>query len=341
MKLLKKLAFLLIFAIAITSFISCSWLKGKSAYEIAVKNGFVGSESEWLESLKGTDGKDAVNGTDGIGITNITIDYMGRVVITLTDGTVHEIEVTDTSCTHDYIVEVVSPSCTESGYTQFTCRACEFAYANNFTPATGHHFYERFCVFCSEEESFGEIEHDISWYDKDIYNFEISTKEQLAGLAYLVNTGVDNFSNKKIIQTANIDLMSAEWMPIGTENTPFAGTYDAQNLTISNLKLNKDSSYIGLFGYSLGIVKNINISNASVTVSGYNEYIAIACGFSNKALEGISTSGYIDLCRWRCRKNKRSHQELLKLHRNKRRSVRGRYCRIFNIHRQLYINKPF
>ena len=36
---------------------------GKSAYDIAVGHGFIGSETEWLESLKGTDGKD---GKDGI-----------------------------------------------------------------------------------------------------------------------------------------------------------------------------------------------------------------------------------------------------------------------------------
>ncbi|MGN1224875.1 MAG: hypothetical protein ACI4TG_07205, partial [Ruminococcus sp.] len=38
---------------------------GKSAYEIAVENGFVGTEMEWLESLKGADGKDGINGKDG------------------------------------------------------------------------------------------------------------------------------------------------------------------------------------------------------------------------------------------------------------------------------------
>ena len=38
---------------------------GKSAYEIAVAYGFVGTETEWLESLKGADGKDGVNGKDG------------------------------------------------------------------------------------------------------------------------------------------------------------------------------------------------------------------------------------------------------------------------------------
>lgn len=38
---------------------------GKSAFEIAVEHGFVGTEDEWLESLKGADGKDGVNGKDG------------------------------------------------------------------------------------------------------------------------------------------------------------------------------------------------------------------------------------------------------------------------------------
>lgn len=33
---------------------------GKSAYEIAVDNGFVGTETEWLESLKGQDGRDGI-----------------------------------------------------------------------------------------------------------------------------------------------------------------------------------------------------------------------------------------------------------------------------------------
>lgn len=37
----------------------------KSSYEISVEHGFVGTETEWLESLKGVDGKDGVNGKDG------------------------------------------------------------------------------------------------------------------------------------------------------------------------------------------------------------------------------------------------------------------------------------
>ena len=38
---------------------------GRSAYEIAIENGFVGTVAEWLESLKGRDGKDGLPGKDG------------------------------------------------------------------------------------------------------------------------------------------------------------------------------------------------------------------------------------------------------------------------------------
>lgn len=38
---------------------------GKSAYQVAVDNGFVGTEQQWLTSLKGQDGADGINGSDG------------------------------------------------------------------------------------------------------------------------------------------------------------------------------------------------------------------------------------------------------------------------------------
>lgn len=38
---------------------------GESAYEIALRHGFVGTEEEWLESLKGSDGSNGKDGTDG------------------------------------------------------------------------------------------------------------------------------------------------------------------------------------------------------------------------------------------------------------------------------------
>ena len=58
---------------------------GKSAYEIAVDNGFVGTETEWLESLKGSDGK------DGKSISTITKDDDNNIIVTFTDGSTQNI----------------------------------------------------------------------------------------------------------------------------------------------------------------------------------------------------------------------------------------------------------
>lgn len=42
-------------------------IDGRSAYEVAIENGFEGTEEEWLASLEGTDGRDGVDGKDGAG----------------------------------------------------------------------------------------------------------------------------------------------------------------------------------------------------------------------------------------------------------------------------------
>lgn len=50
---------MLVCIFAVSAFIVMGGLRGESAYDLAVKNGFVGTETEWLNSLKGGDGADA------------------------------------------------------------------------------------------------------------------------------------------------------------------------------------------------------------------------------------------------------------------------------------------
>ena len=59
MKLLKTLAVVLAALLFTFSLAAC---RGASAYEIAVRNGYTGTEAEWIRSLQGVDG---VNGKDG------------------------------------------------------------------------------------------------------------------------------------------------------------------------------------------------------------------------------------------------------------------------------------
>ena len=58
---------------------------GKSAYEIAVDNGFTGTEEEWLESLKGEQGE------AGRSITAITKDENNNIIVTFSDNTTQNI----------------------------------------------------------------------------------------------------------------------------------------------------------------------------------------------------------------------------------------------------------
>jgi hypothetical protein len=48
-------------------------INGASAYEIAVEGGFVGTEAQWLLTLKGTDGVDGTDGTNGTDGRNLQV----------------------------------------------------------------------------------------------------------------------------------------------------------------------------------------------------------------------------------------------------------------------------
>ncbi len=80
----------------ITGILSNATLQGDSAYTVAVKNGFVGTEAEWLASLKGDQGDQGIQGpigptgptgATGNGISSIDMGSSGWMSIHTTDGT--------------------------------------------------------------------------------------------------------------------------------------------------------------------------------------------------------------------------------------------------------------
>lgn len=92
----------------------------------------------------------------------------------------------------------------------------------------------------------------------------IYSKEDLKDVANLVNNG-NGLLRKTVKLMAPIDLNNEEWTPIGTQNSPFKGTFDGNNQTISNLKITSGASNVGLFGFTTdGEIKNLQIRNASV-----------------------------------------------------------------------------
>ena len=110
--------------------------------------------------------------------------------------------------------------------------------------------------------------------------YQISSPQELAGIAYQVNSGNNLFSGKYFIQTADIDLSTYWWNPIGTifdsdsdGDNVFFGNYDGGNYTISNLFINS-GKFQGLFGYVdnnvadiTNFIKNINLDNVNISSS--------------------------------------------------------------------------
>ena len=52
---------------------------------------------------------------------------------------------------HEYTTVVTDPTCTEGGYTTYTC-ACGDSYVADETPAAGHNFVDGFCGICGEAD---------------------------------------------------------------------------------------------------------------------------------------------------------------------------------------------
>ncbi|NLA86159.1 MAG: S-layer homology domain-containing protein, partial [Clostridiales bacterium] len=90
---------------------------------------------------------------------------------------------------------------------------------------------------------------DTAWYDPSATSFTLTTAEQLAGLAVLVNGG-NNFTGKTVVLGYDIDLFGIEWIPIGIDTNDglkaFAGTFNGNNKTVSNLVIN--TAYVGNAG---------------------------------------------------------------------------------------------
>ena len=131
---------------------------------------------------------------------------------------------------------------------------------------------------------------DIFWYNEARAEFTISTAEQLAGLAKLVNWGVADFKGKTVKLGANIRLNNAanwrkwdkrrpknEWMPIGETltigGTPaehehitryFLGVFDGCGFVVSGIYINS-SHACGLFGVlDDGTVKNLGVVDSYI-----------------------------------------------------------------------------
>ncbi len=130
----------------------------------------------------------------------------------------------------------------------------------------------------------------------------ISTVDDLKALAENVNAG-NKYTKQYFKLNDNIDLKSEPWTPIGTNSNAFEGYLDGNDKMISNLYINGNLSYQGLFGNIKGTgmakttypsVKNLAIENAQVVGGSYVGVLsgkAYVCKIENVKVLNSSAEG--------------------------------------------------
>ena len=139
--------------------------------------------------------------------------------------------------------------------------------------------------------------------------FLISTKDQLNNIRNHLSAYF-KLSNDIIIFESDYTSSGmfynegAGWVPIGSnESNAFRGHFDGCGYKISGIKITVNiteswgsgQQYYGLFGYSYGTIKNVNIKNAALSVYDYNHnvYVGTLCGYNRGTLESIVCEGSV------------------------------------------------
>ena len=108
----------------------------------------------------------------------------------------------------------------------------------------------------------------------------IKTGEQLAFLAQQVNAGT--YSSGVYFKLSNsINLAGKPWTPIGNKNNQFKGKFDGNGNSIYGLKVDSESSYVGLFGYAGAgsDISNLSVLKADIATS--ESHAGAICGYLN------------------------------------------------------------
>lgn len=132
----------------------------------------------------------------------------------------------------------------------------------------------------------------------------ITTAEELKWFRDEVNRGRNNIcakiaDNVEVIDMSTVchaadksqNLEEVSWEPIGnTTNNSYEGTFDGNYKTITNLYINANQKYMGLFGYTgESTIKNLTFEYANVTNTGV--FTGILVGYANTStLQNIKIS---------------------------------------------------
>lgn len=131
---------------------------------------------------------------------------------------------------------------------------------------------------------------DVSWYTGKEKSYTLTTAEQLAGLAKLVNQEGVSFDGILILLDNNVSLANRDgtaaprlWDGIGrSDSAAFRGIFDGRGHAIFDMDVRQNNTYGGFFAYCAGAtVRNLNVCG-SVASTAETADVGGVVGFGSK-----------------------------------------------------------
>lgn len=183
----------------------------------------------------------------------------------------------------------------------------------NYTSTTGSHLnHISFCDASGKELFGGKVDYHFTTYNQMNFSpvlgaqgngsssdpYQVFEAKQLKNLNMMCKLG---YSSNRYIQKSDIDLMYFDpnkWQPVGSDQTPFQGTYDGNGYSILNLNINTtatgNNSLIipraGLFGtVKNAVIRNLHIREGYIGCKS-GSMGAIAASAHNSLIEECSAT---------------------------------------------------
>ena len=124
--------------------------------------------------------------------------------------------------------------------------------------------------------------------------YQLSNAQDLVWFAQQVSGGNTTINGRL---TADVDLSGIQWTPIGNLSNHFAGCFDGNGYTVSNLTYEMpDQSYIGMFGVTKtgSIVRRLTVKNVKITGADSVGGLVGSCRgtLEDCYIDGTVTGGY-------------------------------------------------
>ena len=190
---------------------------------------------------------------------------------------------------HDYTAVVTEPTCTEQGYTTYTCKRGDHEYTDNYTDALGHAYAISSIDWDTLDTATGKVtaayvcERDASHTKTETVQttFEVTqqaTEDQVELTTYMYSAG--EFHSEKTVQTA--DKLTHTHVPAAAvrENEVPAtcsaeGSYDeVVYCTVCNTELSRTNKTIDKIAHTPGeAVRENEVAPTKETAGSYDEVV--------------------------------------------------------------------